>query len=165
MQPLPFPYVAVRRAVGPYSTPGGAYFSSEHQGLHLAAEKKGELQSHHVWFQLIQRFFDAVETGFTYVPIPLFVFLTVRELAGKTTIVSFVADYFSKVGHSAPWSLATLFGLWGIGERKLRQRKVKNMSDHIQQLEQEKDPNRTSSGLTQTGQTPSRRRKRARDAR
>jgi hypothetical protein len=93
-----------------------------------------------------------------FVAIAYIVYLCVRELAGHTTIASFVLEYFSnaKGGASAkPWIGSTvLCGAWGVAEKWLRRRKVGSMSKRIKDLEEMLDSNRSSSGLTRTGQVP-----------
>ncbi|WP_198389841.1 hypothetical protein [Burkholderia ubonensis] len=90
------------------------------------------------------------------------VYLCVKALAGQTTAANFVLSYLSdpKGGASAkPWIGSTVVAtLWGAAERWLRRRKVASMSRRSKDLERLFDANRTSSGLTETGQVPRRNR-------
>ncbi|WP_196484185.1 hypothetical protein [Burkholderia territorii] len=88
------------------------------------------------------------------------IYLCIQALAGQTTVANFVLSYMTdpKGGASAkPWIGSTaLATLWGIVERWLRRRKVASMSRRAKDLERLYDANRTSSGLTETGQVPRR---------
>lgn len=85
---------------------------------------------------------------------PLCIYFSIKELAGKETILNVIVNYFSKTSNSAPWSLSILFFIWALGERVVRHKKTANMSEHIKRLEIIIDPNRSSSNLTKSGQTP-----------
>lgn len=52
-----------------------------------------------------------------------------------------------------PWIFVGILFVWGFLERNLRQSKTKELTARIQYLEKKLEPNRTSSGLTNTGQT------------
>lgn len=79
----------------------------------------------------------------------------VEALAGQETIVEVAINYFTKSGNSFPWVVSITSIVWAVGERKFRQRKIASMSKHIHELEIRIDPDRTGSGLTDEGRTPS----------
>ena len=108
----------------------------------------------HIGFYLVSRFFDLLDLLIRYGTIPFFFWLCVREVAGHETVVNVVVNYFAKGGNLIPWGLAGGASIWAYGERKLRQIKTTRMSQHLEELEKRLDPNRTSSGLTSSGQTP-----------
>lgn len=85
-------------------------------------------------------------------------FLSIRELAGKETLATLLINAVVNVPeHGVSWSwilVALAAGAWGGVERWIRLRKVAQMSARIKQLEKQHDPDRTSSGLTESGETP-----------
>lgn len=82
-------------------------------------------------------------------------YLCILALAGKTTLAEIIIRFFANIGVSE--SLAYVLGggglIYGIRERRLRQRTVKRLQPRIQQLEEIIDPKRSSSGLTPLGET------------
>jgi len=82
-----------------------------------------------------------------------FFFHSVDVLAGKTTLADIGINFLANISVSN--AVASVFGLgglgYGLGERKLRRRKVETMQARIVELEKKLDPNRSSSGLTTTG--------------
>lgn len=113
-----------------------------------------KMRPQHIGIYFGSRLFDLAETIVRYGMIPLFFYLSVRAVAGQETVVNVVVKYFSKGGNLFPWSLAGGTALWAVGERKFRQLKTSRMSDQLNEAEKRLDPNRTGSGLTQSGQTP-----------
>lgn len=94
-----------------------------------------------------------------WVSIAYIAYLAIKELAGQTTVANFVLGYFTSeapgTSSSFIWMLvAGACFLWAKIERWLRLRKVSAMSARIKELELLQDKNRTSSGLTNTGETP-----------
>ncbi len=83
------------------------------------------------------------------------VYLTATVLAGKTTMADVGVRVLGRIEVSE--ALACLFGAGGVGyglaERKLRQSKVKHLHPRIKELESTRDPGRSTSALTQTGDT------------
>ena len=81
----------------------------------------------------------------------------VSDLAGKTTVVDLLASFFISTARGNVVALSFVFtgfaGAWGLAERKVRQMKVRELSDRIIVLEKMIDPERTSSGLTGYGLT------------
>lgn len=114
------------------------------------------LSADHINVYLASRCFDLVEAFFRYGFVPFFFWLSVKELAGQETIVNVVVSYISKSGNFFPWTLAFVFFVWALAERKVRRLKIKRMSRHLKNVEERLDSKRTSSGLTPTGETPRR---------
>jgi hypothetical protein len=84
-----------------------------------------------------------------------YMYLSTEVLAGRTTSASIVMTFLASVTVSK--ALAYILGtsgiVYGVGERKLRQRTVKRLQSRITKLEAAKDPKRTSSKLTPKGET------------
>lgn len=99
-----------------------------------------------------------------WVAVSGFAYLALDSLAGKTTLASFIVNIFAvtqEEGVSKWWVYTSIAAiLWAFIERVLRQRKVKSMSKRLENLEKTRDPNRTSSGLTREGETPTLNRRR-----
>lgn len=107
-----------------------------------------------VFIFIFSRTMDLIQTCFVWSLWPGAVFLCVRELAGKETIVNVIVEYFSKSSNLAPWSLSFVFFIWALSERVVRRKKTASMSGHTREIEEIIDPNRSSSNLTASGQTP-----------
>ena len=107
-------------------------------------------RSAEVWCQVWKTVRWASVFGFSY--------LSLSCLAGKITFASFIVNIFAVTpgeGISKWWMYVSIAAiLWAIIERVLRQRKVKSISKRLESLEKAKDPDRTSSGLTRDGETP-----------
>lgn len=103
---------------------------------------------------IASRIFDLFELVVRFGVLPLFFYLCVVELAGHETVVNVVINYMAKGNNIFPWALAGGTTVWAYSERRLRQIKTQRMSDHVKEIEKRLDPERTSSGLTPTGQTP-----------
>jgi hypothetical protein len=88
--------------------------------------------------------------------------LTLVAFAGEETAIDVFSEHeivfklWDDIGFGAKsaWVLTTLSMCYAWMERRLRRRKTKTMADRITELETMIDPNRTSSGLTKTGDTP-----------
>jgi len=82
-------------------------------------------------------------------------FLCVDSLAGKKTIADIGVNILANVTISK--ALAWIFGIGGIGyglrQQNLRRNNVKRLQNRIKTLEKSLDSRRTSSGLTETGET------------
>ncbi len=117
----------------------------------------------HLTLHLIDKVFTTVwliiKCGF-WLGIAYIVYLSIKELAGQTTVAQFILGYFSGNESSSGSSttiwviVSVLCGIWAKFERWLRLRKVADMSERIKLLESHIDPTRTSSGLTKSGETP-----------
>jgi hypothetical protein len=85
-----------------------------------------------------------------------YLYLMVLALSGKTTFASIVISFIGNLTVSK--ALAYIFGgggvLYGLGERHVRRKAVKRHGNRIKHLESLIDPNRSSSNLTETGETP-----------
>lgn len=84
-----------------------------------------------------------------------FTYLCVRELAGQVTVANFLVDVLGLGSVRTVLYLLLLFALagWAIGENRLRKRVTRHLSSQKQRVEEQIDPDRTSSGLTPTGGT------------
>lgn len=112
-----------------------------------------------VLFLLISKGFsflgELIKAG-TIIACVYFGYLAISELAGKDTNanLALLFDYATKDKETfLPWVLATIFGAWGYGERRLRKKKVEFFHKRNKKLEVLLDPNRTSSRLTKQGTT------------
>jgi hypothetical protein len=76
-----------------------------------------------------------------------------EALAGETTRLAFELSVLADVKFVATVTLAGTATAWAVVERKLRHRKVEQMSGRIKELETRLDSNRSSSGLTPKGKT------------
>jgi len=85
-----------------------------------------------------------------------FAYLAIAELAGKQTEALLAFHYFISRDndYALPWIISFASLLYAGMQRRLRLKKTQEMQGYIQELELKIDPNRTSSGLTTTGQTP-----------
>jgi hypothetical protein len=97
---------------------------------------------------------DALRYSFMF-GIALCAYGSVREMAGKKTDADIKVGFFSKITWSD--SVAVIFGgggaAYGLAERQVRKSKVKQMAERIHALEKMIDPARTSSNLTEHGNT------------
>ncbi len=83
--------------------------------------------------------------------------LTIQAFAGKTTDADVLIGFISggsgiTITISATLNLGLL--MWGLGERRLRGRLIRQFAERPRELEHRLDPNRSSSGLTPDGRTP-----------
>jgi len=87
--------------------------------------------------------------------IAYFAYLTVASLSGETTTADIGIKLFADVRLSEVF--AYLFGgggvIYGARQRSLRRNTIERLQGRIKKLEKERDPGRTSSGLTQRGAT------------
>ena len=100
---------------------------------------------------------DQAPRGIHWVYITLIVvsYFEVKELSGKITVANFVINVLGNITVQKEvvftgWGLTAI---WAMLERVLRTKKVPWLSRRVKELEHRLDPNRTSSGLTETGQT------------
>jgi hypothetical protein len=84
-----------------------------------------------------------------------FGYLSIQSLAGQATSANIGLDLVADVRLSEVF--AYIFGgggvAYGIRQRKLRGDTVERLQDRVRSLERQFDPNRTSSGLTERGDT------------
>lgn len=98
-----------------------------------------------------------------YLGLAYFSYLSVVELAGKVTIANFFLQYIADskesrgwlwvVIRALPWVLAISCTAWAMLERYLRKKTVESMQGRIKQLELRLDPGRSTSTLTNQGDT------------
>jgi hypothetical protein len=83
-------------------------------------------------------------------------YLTIESLAGKATLASIGINFLGNLTISQ--SLAYIFGVggisYGLGERWLRKKTTKRLGGRVPELEAKIDRRRTSSNLTDRGETP-----------
>ena len=87
--------------------------------------------------------------------ISFFLYLTINALAGKTTLSDIGIKVFVNVELGK--MVVIIFGagsiFYGLGQRSLRRKTVERLHERIRKYEQDRDPGRTSSGLTPRGET------------
>lgn len=117
-----------------------------------------ELQARmHIWERVFELLRHIVRYA-TFVAIAWIGYLALKELAGQTTVASFLFSYFNPSNHEAasvapPWVLTLLFLAWAFIERRFRYRKTEQLTLRIQELERRIDPSRKGSNLTASGLT------------
>jgi hypothetical protein len=79
----------------------------------------------------------------------------IRALAGQDTavLVTFLTNTGSGLTAVAGAGVGGLGGVYGLWQRRLRQRSIAHLAPRLARYEKLVDPNRTSSGLTETGLT------------
>jgi hypothetical protein len=84
-----------------------------------------------------------------------FTYQSIDSLAGKTTTADIGIKVFEDLKISdVIAAVATCSSvLYGLAQRKLRKSTIERLQGRIKKLEQSRDPSRTSSGLTPTGDT------------
>lgn len=82
--------------------------------------------------------------------------LPVKYSAGQTTTISYLLTWAQaiKLDVLMAWGAAAGTTVWAITERMKRIRERKERDERIAKLEKERDPSRTSSGLTPEGDQP-----------
>lgn len=84
-----------------------------------------------------------------------FTYLSIDSLAGQTTDADIGVTLIGNIKLSEVF--AFLFGgggvFYGLRQRTLRKSTIERLQNRIRKLEESKDPSRTSSGLTQRGDT------------
>lgn len=108
----------------------------------------------YIWTRIFDLLRDVVKYG-AYVFLGYWAYLSIDALAGKTTLADIALSYFTSKenDHGLPWILVVIFVIWAALERRLRLRKTVALADQIKELQKRIDPQRTSSGLLQTGET------------
>lgn len=84
-----------------------------------------------------------------------FLYLMVDSLAGKTTAADIALKAITDVtlDRGVLYLLTGGTTVWAIRERRLRKRNTRHIAAYTKELEKRIDPNRTSSNLTETGDT------------
>ena len=82
-------------------------------------------------------------------------YLMIDALAGKTTATDIALNAITdlKLDERILYLLTSGTTFWAIRERKLRKKTIKDITAQKKELEEHIDPNRTSSNLTETGDT------------
>ncbi|MEP4557293.1 hypothetical protein [Cobetia amphilecti] len=103
-----------------------------------------------VYIQLIQ----TAGKLLTYLFVTCCIYFSIKELAGKVTIADIATNLsYSNGTNTALVIYAAVATCWALFERKHRESKIKYLSGRIKGFETGIDPQRTSSGLTATGNT------------
>lgn len=99
-------------------------------------------------------FTNAIKYG-SFVGVSYFLYLSVVALAGKTTMANVVLNLLTqaKIDQKVSWGVTLLAVAYGIGQRRLRKRKVAELAGRVIMLETSIDPRRTSSHILPSGQT------------
>lgn len=87
--------------------------------------------------------------------IGLLAFVSIEVLAGKRTLATIAISLIGSVKLENAIYLIVFLGcvLYGLGERELRRRNIKRLTESKNKLERLLDSSRTSSGLTSRGTT------------
>ena len=84
------------------------------------------------------------------------VFRPIHELAGRNTAAMFGAALIADIRPTelVSYVIGLLGWFFGLNAQRLKRNTIDRLAGRIVELERERDPNRTSSGLTKRGQTP-----------
>lgn len=90
------------------------------------------------------------------VAVAFFFYKSIDSLSGKHTIADIVIGTLAdlKVNEWVAYAIGGAGVFYGLGERKLRRKRVAELAQTNTKLETLIDPNRTSSGLKSDGTTP-----------
>lgn len=90
-----------------------------------------------------------------YVIIACFIFLSIKEIAGKTTIAEIIVDFFAnvKIRHGIGYAVGIFSLIYAFLITKLRRKVITRYSKRLEKLEKMINPNRKSSELTVNGKT------------
>ena len=87
--------------------------------------------------------------------ISYFIYLSVDALSGQKTVADIGVRFFGEISIST--AVAWIFGIGGAGyglrQRSLRRETTEKLQGRIKHLEKHYDPGRSSSGLTERGET------------
>lgn len=106
---------------------------------------------------LLAKALDLLIPGLVGVAIVYFgVYRTAHELANKTTTVELGIKLLgdAKPDQLISYVTALVGWIFGLNAQRLRRNTTERLTKRIQELEKQKDPNRTTSGLTPRGLTP-----------
>ena len=111
-----------------------------------------------VRFAWIDKAFDLAKHTVTWTGRVLVVYLMSRmvsSLAGRTTLADITIQFLAARNARELISYVIAVGLlaWGIRERRLRKSTVRELSRRLEVTERHLDPERSSSQLTETGET------------
>jgi len=84
-----------------------------------------------------------------------FGFRSIESIAGQETFVTILLDFMANKSFADTLKYILIFclSLWGYTERKLRKKNIKRLGTRASFLEAKIDPNKASSGITETGDT------------
>jgi hypothetical protein len=87
--------------------------------------------------------------------IAYFTYRSIDRLAGETTVADIGLRLIGnlKLSDAVAWILGGGGALYGLGERRLRRKAIERFARKQRKLEQGIDPQRMSSGLTESGET------------
>jgi hypothetical protein len=119
----------------------------------LRAENRILRQTH-----ISQSIASVINTAIRWGAVTLWVYcgyLSVDSLAGKETEANILVKFLGNlsISQGLAYALAGASILYGMRERRLRKKTVERIHPRVQQLEKGRDPRRTSSHLTPTGET------------
>jgi len=91
----------------------------------------------------------------SFVLIAMFMYLAVASLAGQETKASIIINFLGSLTFSkwAAWAVAGGSTVLMLRERKLRKDTIVKMTKRTESLERARDPKRSSSRLTRSGDT------------
>lgn len=117
-------------------------------------EQDPSVRKFFLWIRLFETFNNVIRYG-AWLGIAYYAYRSIDALAGETTSLEFFhLVTFEFLSKSLPWWVLTMaLGLWAILERSIRKRKTEKLTNRIEELETKIDPQRTSSGLSATGDT------------
>ena len=103
------------------------------------------------WFTLATHFI----TWAGIVAVAYFISSAVSDLAGKTTLANIVVQVLQAGSVRELGSYAVAGGgiTYGLRERRLRKSEIRHLGQQKRRLESALDPNRSTSQLTETGET------------
>src|SRR5580658_4472137 len=98
---------------------------------------------------------NSVIRGGTIAVVAYCVLQAIQALAGQDTsvLVAFLLNTPSGMTAGAGVGVGGLGGVYGLWQRRLRRRSIARLAPRLAHFEKMVDPNRTSSGLTETGMT------------
>jgi len=97
-------------------------------------------------------------SGFKYgslVAIMYFAYLSIASLSGQETVANIAMNLLAeiKVNEYVAYIFGGVGTVYGLGERKLRKKRTKELAEQLEKCEEQVNPDRQSSGLTHRGET------------
>lgn len=130
----------------------------DRQGKSASSFPHGFTAEHYLRLRKIEAIDGIGRIGARYGFLTVIAFLgysSIRVLAGKTTLAEIAVRFITNIRVSAGISYAVGGGgvAYGWLQKRLRGNGIKKMAAHIKELEEQIDPGRSSSGLTERGET------------